>query len=1140
MKEAISAWFSYEIFSAGTPEKNPQRAPYWTAPYLDAGGTGAMVSHGAPVYVDDKFFGVVGTDVSLVTLEQFLLSLPREVGRLLILNDKGTVLADSAGSPRNAIRKAADVLPVGVDSNTIMRASQSTNNRIRVADRSLIVRSTEYAPWTLLYLVSEQEIAELLFPRFFPYGVIMAVLALTFFFALYLLRREFISPALTLVRYIQSVSRDPDAFEPRLPQLWQPWMKIVSRTFTSNREASQQLRESETRLQQILNNSSAVIYVRDLEERFILVNRPFERLLDVTQDAVAGKQLEEVFPSHDAAQFRVNDMRVVENNSVMEFEESLTLQDGLHTYLSIKFPLYDTEANIYAICGISTDITKRKQTEEVLRQTALGISEANGEDVFSSLVAYLAKAVATDLAFIGILDGHDHIRTRALYANGQIKENITYPLAHSPCENVVGQQFRFYPDRIQLRFPKDTLLQEIAMESYAAIPLFGSSGEVLGLLAVLHSQPLQDEALIESILQIFSGRAASELEREHTDVALRASEASYRAIFETSEDAIFVHDLDTGAILDVNQKACEVYGYSCEEMRKLDIGAISSGIPPYTQEDAVKLIARAVAGERMQFEWHRKSRDGSLHWDEVFVKRASIGGTDRILAFTREITERKQAEEQLRASEEQYRAIFNASSDALMLWDTDGRIVDTNRATWVLGGYSQEEFMAVPLREHVDDSSLAAFEEFMDAISHGRAFETEGKVIRKDGSLMDLEIRGVPMHYRGKPHVLSMARDITEQKQASEELARQRDAMRQNEKLSAMGALVANVAHELNNPLAILMGRAALLEKKLNNAPAQKEAEKIREAAERCGRIVRTFLGMARQRPAERRPTCLNDVVVGALDLLGYGLRTSGITVTTKYDSGLPFLEMDGDQVGQVVVNLLVNAQQALSGQSETRRIEIATGVADATVFLRVIDNGPGVPGEIRERIFDPFFTTKPEGSGTGVGLAVSRAIMREHQGDLQLEDSGSGAAFKLWFPLGEAQQPGESTKAEEAFYEIMHEGNVLVVDDEVEIAGLVSDILQSAGFTVVVVNSGQEALDWLNHNECDFVLSDVRMPGLDGPALWRKLKDLHPDLVRRMAFITGDTLSASVSPFLKETGLPWLEKPFTPEQVLDLIVQLE
>ncbi|MES9852652.1 MAG: PAS domain S-box protein [Candidatus Thiodiazotropha sp. L084R] len=1139
LKAAIKDWFQHEIYLAGTPSQNPQHIPYWTAPYEDAGGTGAMVSHGAPIYVDGKFLGTVGTDLRLVTLEEFLTDLPIDVGRLIIMDDRQMLLADTAGSPLNAMRKVTDVLPQSLDEARLSKVRHNPGQPVQIGSEYLVTIDARHAPWTLIYLVSDHEIQQLTYPRLLPFGVILVALLATVFIALYLLRREFISPALALVDYIQDASREPATEAPNLPSLWQTWVNVVSRAFAETRNAARRVQESEERLQQILNNSSAVVYVRNVEGRFLLVNQPFERLLGISETEVLGKSLNEVFPPHTAKAFSDNDQLVLGQDRVMEFEEEVTLDDGVHTYISNKFPLYDTDGEIYAICGISTDITNRKRSEEVLRQSALGVSAAHGEEIFNSLVMYLSKAIGADYALIGVLENGDEIRTRALCAHGHIEQNITYQLEGSPCQNVVGQQFRFYPEGIQQQFPEDRLLQDIEMESYAAIPLSDTSGEILGLLAVLHGRSLQDEVLIESILQIFAGRAASELERERADLALRASEASYRAIFEASEDAIFVHDLSTGAILDVNRKACEIYGYTYQGLLQLDVGTLSSGVPPYTQEDAMKLMARAVKGEQLRFEWHRKNRDNSLHWDEVFVRRVPIGGIDRILVHTREITARKVAEEKLRASEEQYRSIFNATSDAMVLWNSAGEIVDLNPATWEMGGYTREEFLVKPIEQHIHESSKSEFGQFMHAVTQGRSFVIEAKGYRKDSSIVNLETRTVPMQYQGQPHVLSISRDITEQKRASRELARQREALRQSEKLSAMGELLAGVAHELNNPLAILMGRTALLETKIQDPKTKTEVEKIHTAAKRCGRIVHTFLSMARQRTPERKRGNLNEIVESAIELLGYSLRTSGIDLTTQTVSDLPDQFLDTDQIGQVVINLLVNAQHALVEQPEPRWISVESGVMHETTYLRVTDNGPGVPEDLHQRVFDPFFTTKKGDVGTGIGLSVSRGIVREHGGELKLLEGGAGAAFELILPLSPPSSDSHPSSLVLPEQEL-HDRHVLIVEDEPEIAEMLAEILQSAGLTTTSTHSGCEAKNWLKTHHCDLILSDIRMPDLDGPGLWRVIKRDHPELVLHTAFISGDTLSAAITPFLKQTGAPLLEKPFTPEQVLALVARLE
>jgi CheY-like chemotaxis protein len=395
------------------------------------------------------------------------------------------------------------------------------------------------------------------------------------------------------------------------------------------------------------------------------------------------------------------------------------------------------------------------------------------------------------------------------------------------------------------------------------------------------------------------------------------------------------------------------------------------------------------------------------------------------------------------------------------------------------------------------------------------------------------------MPYKGRPHILTITRDITEQKKSAKELARQREALRQSEKLSAMGELLAGVAHELNNPLAILMGRTALLETKTKDPAIKGDVEKIHSAADRCGRIVHTFLSMARQKRPEHKPADLNDIVNGAIELIGYGLNTSGIQLKVTLAKDLPKRNMDIDQIGQIIINLLVNAQHVLTEQPEPRRITIETGCASKGIYCRVADNGPGVQDDLRQRVFDPFFTTKRNNVGTGIGLSVSRGIAREHDGELTLEDTQQGASFLLWLP-SDSLDKAERDLTQAAGTIDVQSQHVLVVEDEEEIAGILIEILESAGLTATWVKNGREAMDWLENNQCNVILSDIRMPVMDGPGLWSELKEKHPDLLRHTAFITGDTLSAAITPFLNETGTPLLEKPFTPEQVLSLIVRIE
>lgn len=499
-----------------------------------------------------------------------------------------------------------------------------------------------------------------------------------------------------------------------------------------------------------------------------------------------------------------------------------------------------------------------------------------------------------------------------------------------------------------------------------------------------------------------------------------------------------------------------------------------------------------------------------------------------------------------RRSEALKSAVVDNALFAVVTTDEKGRIVEFNPAAEQLFNIEREQAIGklvsdfmVPSRyrqAHLD--GMARMEGGGTPRVIGKKLEMQAT--RADGTEIPVEMVLARSEVDGEVFYSALLSDLSERKRVNAEVERQREALRQSEKLTAMGSLLAGVAHELNNPLAILMGRATLLESKVHDEALRGDTQRIREAAERCGRIVKTFLNMARNQGGERRLVQLNDMVRGAVDLMAYSLRTTGVVVNLKLAQELPEVHADGDQLGQIILNLLVNAQQAPG----VTQIQVTTGIdpscqagGEPLAWLRVCDNGPGVPADMAQRIFDPFFTTKPMGTGTGLGLSVSRAIARDHGGDLLLDHQreGEGACFVLRLPLSgaalkvsQAQAITESDEASSAFL-----ARILVVDDEAELADVMRAMLESQGYEVLSAESGQVALEILAEATCDLILSDLRMPVMDGPALWREVKQHHPDLARRMIFVTGDTLSAGAREFLKETGCACIEKPFSQQELI-------
>lgn len=439
----------------------------------------------------------------------------------------------------------------------------------------------------------------------------------------------------------------------------------------------------------------------------------------------------------------------------------------------------------------------------------------------------------------------------------------------------------------------------------------------------------------------------------------------------------------------------------------------------------------------MRVEWHRRNKDGSLHWDEVYLRAAEIAGEKRIVAFTREITERRRAEEAPRASEEQYRAIFNSSVDGLALCAFDGRVVDANPAFCRLHGYAREELLAAESFQFLHPDSHVRCWAFFEAVSQGRPIRTEARAQRRDGSTFDAEIHGVHVHYQGRPHLFVITRDITECKQA--EAA---------QKMEAIGHLSGGIAHDFNNILTTVMGYIAMAQERVAGA-ADEKLERYLERALRSGRqardLIQQLLTFSRGQRGAPRPLALAPLVNESVKLLRSTLSSS-IEFETAIASALPAVLLDPVQIDQVLMNLCINARDAMDGSGVLRvtlarvRHEAAVcsscrqPVAGEFVELAVGDTGCGIEPEVIDRMFEPFFTTKEPGKGSGMGLSTVHGIVHEHGGHVLVETApGAGATFRVLFrPMPESAQagPGAGRAAEPGAASWRLKGRVLVVDD--------------------------------------------------------------------------------------------------------------
>jgi signal transduction histidine kinase/CheY-like chemotaxis protein len=497
----------------------------------------------------------------------------------------------------------------------------------------------------------------------------------------------------------------------------------------------------------------------------------------------------------------------------------------------------------------------------------------------------------------------------------------------------------------------------------------------------------------------------------------------------------------------------------------------------------------------------------------------------------RDVTARRRLAAQSREADLMLRQVLEACPAAVMMSRlADGQILYRSPAATELVGPVRDMAAIFASREERADFVTALMPE-------GRVDDMALTCLRPGAAAFPASISARLIEQRGEDVVVASLLDLTQEHAMRAELARQREAIFQAEKMSALGELLAGVAHELNNPLSVVVGHALMLREETTDPDTLRRIDKIGQAAERCARIVRSFLAMARQEPAVLAPVDLAAAVASALDGLPHGASPVRARLDLRLAPDLPPVMADAGQLAQVVVNLVCNADQALAATPDPR-IEIATAPAASAVVLTVADNGPGIPDALRIRIFDPFFTTKDVGEGTGLGLALCHRIVISHGGTIEAGSRpGGGALFTVTLPL--ATGAAETAAADPADGAAATPARILLVEDEPDVADLMADILRRAGFEPVHAASAEAALDALGTGDFAAILSDLAMPGLGGRGFYEALAATRPDLARRLAFVTGDTMGASARAFLDATGRPRLEKPIAPGELRALVRRL-
>ena len=649
----------------------------------------------------------------------------------------------------------------------------------------------------------------------------------------------------------------------------------------------------------------------------------------------------------------------------------------------------------------------------------------------------------------------------------------------------------------------------------------------------------QIDAVVDSLTQtpLLLGKAQS---------ALRESEERYRRIVETASEGISILD-ENARLTFVNRRFAEMLGYSVEEMLGMPLDTI---VPESARAAAAQRVERSREGISQDVEVPFLRRDGSQIW--IGLRTSPIrDSADRwigTLGMSTDRTHYKAAEEARRASDAQYRQIVEATSDGIVTIDAQVRIVFVNHQLADMLGYEPREMIGASLFDFTSPAGRSTVADSLRTRRSGArgAFDTTYR--HKSGADIPVNVANSPLHDADGRYIgsLKMVRDVTERNRLQSQLMI-------SDRMASVGTLAAGVAHEINNPLAAVIGNLEYIAETVARPPGSEIAtahsdawiiEEIREplddarnAAERVRFIVRDLKIFSRSSAKEvSGPVDVNAIMDSSLRMAWNEVRHRARLV--KDLAEIPTVDANEARLGQVFLNLVVNAAQAITeGNAERNEILVRTRLEGERVIVEVSDTGVGIPAEIIARVFDAFFTTKAAGVGTGLGLAICQRIVTDLGGELTVtSEVGKGTTFRVSLPVAGKDEIADTVATPQSAPTSSRRGRVLVVDDDALVARTVSRTL-AREHDVISVTAAREALERCAAGEkFDLILCDLMMPDMTGMDLHRELVISAPDQADRMIFLTGGAFTAQARAFLSDTPKEHLEKPFDPTNLRAII----
>ncbi|HPF41240.1 MAG TPA: PAS domain S-box protein [Phycisphaerae bacterium] len=784
----------------------------------------------------------------------------------------------------------------------------------------------------------------------------------------------------------------------------------ITHDLTDRKRAERVIRESEQRFSGFMENLPGLAWIKDADGRYVYANEDTASRLGVSKSEILGRRDVDLVPLDVASEFLVSDRHVLSSGKGIQLYECRANEHGQprHALIS-KFPISLSEGTSAFVGGVAIDVTERMEAEETIRRIVDGIAPTTGRDFFRALATHLTDACQVEYAFVSRVDRADPLTLHsiAVCSHGELIENGTFDIRGTPCEHVTTPGISFVEKGVREAYPDDVLLDQLGVESYMGASLFSSGGEPLGVVALMHTQPIAKSDQARAILRVVAARAAAELERERAQAELDRTRLEYDFLAESFPSTVFRADA-LGRAISVNDA----------RWMRLTGGAPGgwSGhgwLDAVHDDDRLRVVSSwrsfVASGAAWSEEFRFCREDGGCAWvrAEAVPMRDPSGAPVEFFGAFIDITHLIETKQALRLTQ----FSVDQASIAVFWVDRSGAIRYANDWACKSVGYARAELLGMSmmdLADHSPDSWNTRFEN----IKRMGCVRLETRHRRKDGSDFPVEVTINYVRFGGEEFLLGFANDVTERKKVEDRIEQQSAELAHVSRLSVMGQMVATLSHELAQPLSAVANyssacMAHLADEKESDPLLAEYLDGISRQANRAGEILRRVRDFVRNTAPRKAVFDLNPILDDSLALMANEFRRRQTDIRRQLSESSLSALVDRVQIQQVIINLLTNARDAVSEPAASQRVVIARSIErDGAAILEIEDSGVGLSDVVRERLFDPFVTTKE--SGMGIGLSICRSIVESHGGRIETgKGELGGALFRVILPLAEEARHG-------------------------------------------------------------------------------------------------------------------------------------